>query len=542
MVVKVGKLASRGLIVLLISHFLLIVFTFRDYGMSWDQAPTREYGKSVVRFYWSLGLDTTARTRDPNNVYLYGGLFEILAPAVEPLTHLGWLEARNLTSSLFGLLGIWASFRVGSIAFGPTVGLIGALFLTLTPVYYGHEFINPKDIPFAALYALSLSYVLSLALEFPEFRWSNTVKAGLSIGAALGMRVGGLILFPLLAGSLLASALWNLNELDRRVVLKKLLRAGVIHFGTVVICAWLVMLLFWPFAWKRYWGVPFFGVPDFGAPFVALKEFSKYGWQGTVFFEGQLLKPSELPADYISTLFANSLPEFVLAGWLLGIIPLFLLVHSGRNVLTRTTLCATIIFVAGVGPIASIILSHALLYDNFRHILFTIPPLVTLSAAGVWAFASLFENAIIRLVLIVTYSLGILTTIADMRALHPYEYIYYNRLIAGGLKRANDHFEMEYWGTSFREAALWLKQYYRQPGVSEILYALSPPSVVPEMADYYLQRPAADGVKFRRALKGEMPKVWMVLRRRQQHIEPTWGHIVHTVKREGVPLLEVIEP
>jgi hypothetical protein len=89
---------------------------------------------------------------------------------------------------------------------------------------------------------------------------------------------------------------------------------------------------------------------------------------------------------------------------------------------------------------------------------------------------------------------------------------------------------------------LWLKQYYRQPGVSEILYALSPPSVVPEMADYYLQRPADDGVKFRRALKGEMPKVWMVLRRQQQHIEPTWGHIVHTVKREGVPLLEVIEP
>jgi hypothetical protein len=263
MVVKVGKLASRGLIVLLISHFLLIVFTFRDYGMSWDQASTREYGKSVVRFYSSLGLDTTARTRDPNNTYLYGGLFEILAPAVEPLTHLGWLEVRNLTSSLFGLLGIWASFRVGSIAFGPTVGLIGALFLTLTPVYYGHEFINPKDIPFAALYALSLSYVLSMALEFPEFRWSNTVKAGLSIGAALGMRVGGLILFPLLAGGLLASALWNLNELDRRVVLKKLLRAGVIHFGTVVICTWLVMLLFWPFAWKRHWGVPFFGVPDF---------------------------------------------------------------------------------------------------------------------------------------------------------------------------------------------------------------------------------------------------------------------------------------
>jgi hypothetical protein len=539
---QASKLANQGLVALLICHFLLIVFTFRDYGMSWDQAPTREYGKTVVQFYSSFGRDTTARVRGPNNTYLYGGLFEILAPAVERLTHLGWPEARNLTSALFGLLGIWASFRLGAMAFGPTIGLTAALFLTLTPVYYGHEFINPKDIPFATLYVLSLFYMLSMALEFPELRWSTTIKAGLVIGAALGVRVGGLILFPLLAGSLLASALWNLNRLDRRVLLKKLLTSGVMHFGTVLICAWLVMLLFWPFAWKRHWGVPFFGVPDFGAPFLALREFSKYGWQGTVFFGGQLLKPSELPAHYLFTLFANSLPEFVLAGWILGIIALFPVLYRERNVLTRTALCAIIIFVAGAAPIASIILSHALLYDNFRHVLFTIPPFIVLSAAGVWAFARLFKNEIIRLVLVIAYTLGILTTIADMRALHPYQYIYCNRLVAGGMEQANQQFEMDYWGTSFREAALWLKQYYRPPGVSEILYALSPPSVVPEMADYYLQQPAGDGVKFRRVLEREKPLVCLVLRRQRQFIEFTSGHILHTIKRQGVPLLEIIEP
>jgi hypothetical protein len=537
-----SKLANQGLIVLLICHFLLIVFTFRDYGMSWDQAPTREYGKTVIQFYSSFGRDTTARLRDPSKVYLYGGLFEVLAPAVERVTHLGWLEARNLTSALFGLLGVWASFRLGAIAFGSIVGLTAALFLTLTPVYCGHEFINPKDIPFAALYVLSLSYALSMALDFPELRWSTTLKAGLAIGAALGMRVGGLILFPLLAGSLLAAALWNLNRLDRRFLLRKLLTSGVMHFGTVVVCAWSVMLLFWPFGWKRHWGVPFFGVPDLAAPFIALNEFSKYGWQGTVFFEGQLLKPSELPAHYIFALFANSLPEFVLAGWILGIVALFPVLYRRRNFLTRTTLSTTIIFVAGTAPIASIILSHALLYDNFRHVLFTIPPLVTLSAAGVWAFARLFKNETIRLVLVIAYSLGILTTVADMRALHPYEYIHCNHLVAGGLERANQQIEMDYWGTSFREAALWIKQYYRPPGISDILYALSPPNVVPEMADYYLQQPASDGVKFRRVLEGEKPNVCLALRRQRQFVEFTSGRILHSVKRQGVSLLEIIEP
>jgi hypothetical protein len=539
---QTSKLASGGLIVLLVCDFLLIVFTFRDYGMSWDQAPTRSYGKTVIHFYSTLGQDPTARTRDPNNAYLYGGLFEILSPGVERLTHLGWPEARNLTSALFGLIGIWAAFRLGATAFGPIVGLSAALFLSATPVYYGHAFINPKDIPFAALYALSLSYILGLALEFPELRWSTTIKAGLAIGATLGMRVGGLILFPLLFGSLLAAVVWNLKQLDRRTIGKRLLTCGLVHFGAVLMCAWLVMLFFWPFAWKAHKGIPFFGVPNFRAPFEALKEFSKYGWQGTIFFEGHQLKPSELPAHYLLTLFVNSLPEFVLAGWILGIIALAPVFYRSRRFLTRTSLSAIIIFVAGAAPIAAIIVSHALLYDNFRHVLFTIPPLIVLSAAGVWAFAKVFQNQLIHLVLVIAYIFGILTTIGDMRALHPYEYIYFNRLIAGGMERAKQRFEMDYWGTSFREAALWLKQYYRPPGISEILYSLSPPSIVPEMADYYLQQPANDGVKFQRVLGKEKPHVCLMLPRGRQHLGTPPGHIVHTINRQGVPLLDIVEP
>ncbi|MEY2605681.1 MAG: hypothetical protein QOH31_3497, partial [Verrucomicrobiota bacterium] len=157
-------------------------------------------------------------------------------------------------------------------------------------------------------------------------------------------------------------------------------------------------------------------------------------------------------------------------------------------------------------------------------------------------FARLFKNETIRLVLVIAYSFGILTTVADMRALHPYEYIYCNHLVAGGLERANQQIEMDYWGTSFREAALWIKQYYRPPGVSEILYALSPPNVVPEMADYYLQQPASDGVKFRRILEGENPNVCLALRRQRQFVEFTSGRILHSVKRQGVSLLDIIEP
>src|SRR5207302_3103211 len=97
-------------------QFLLIVSTFRDYGMSWDQPGLHEYGESVVRFYSSLGHDTTAQTHE---LRIYGGFFALSSKAIEVLTHLAWLEARNLTTALFGLLGVWAAFRLGTTAFGP---------------------------------------------------------------------------------------------------------------------------------------------------------------------------------------------------------------------------------------------------------------------------------------------------------------------------------------------------------------------------------------------------------------------------------------
>ena len=45
--------------------------------------------------------------------------------------------------------------------------------------------------------------------------------------------------------------------------------------------------------------------------------------------------------------------------------------------------------------------------------------------------------------------------IIDGLRLHPYEYIYYNRLV-GGVQGAFRRFELDYWGTSYREAAAYL--------------------------------------------------------------------------------------
>ena len=516
--------------ILLIGHFVLIILTFRDYGMCWDQPGLHRYGQAVVRFYTSFGHDTLVRHDD---LKLYGGLFEIATNAVQSQTHLGWLEARTLSGALFGLLGIWTAFRLGALAFGPIVGLTAALFLALTPTYYGHEFINPKDIPFAALYLLSVRYILQISLDFPDLLWSTTFKAGLAIGATLGIRAGGLILFPFLVGGLGLSLLLNIKAKQRGILAWKLLTKGLPHSVAILILAWLIMLLSWPFAWKAHYGIPFFR-----APFVALAEFSNYPWNGTVFFEGNMIRWNELPRTYLITLFANCLPEFILAGWVLGLVALLKLCFLRHKVSNAETLSAIMLLIAGAAPIVVIIVEHAPLYDNFRHVLFALLPLIVLAAAGVWTFLKFFQNETVRLICIVAYTLGMVTTIADMWALHPYEYTYFNRLIAGGMEQANQRFEMEYWGTAFREAAIWLKEYYRPPGVLEIVYDTN---ALREMTHYFMEQAPPEGVKFHHPVDGEKVKVYLLFRRGNQLTEPGFGHIVHTIKREGVPFLDIVE-
>ena len=65
-------------------------------------------------------------------------------------------------------------------------------------------FNNPKDIPFAVGMVWALYYIVRIVPELPRPRWSLVVKLGLACGLALGVRVGGLLLFGYL-GLLLLS-------------------------------------------------------------------------------------------------------------------------------------------------------------------------------------------------------------------------------------------------------------------------------------------------------------------------------------------------
>ena len=99
-------------------------------------------------------------------------------------------------------------------------------------------------------------------------------------------------------------------------------------------------------------------------------------------------------------------------------------------------------------------ISGGTLYDNFRQLFFVLPPLFILAGLALDGLFTRFNRNWLNGLVITLFALpGIYACLQ----LHPYEYIYYNSLV-GGVKGAFRHYELDYWATSYKEAAEYLNE------------------------------------------------------------------------------------
>jgi len=85
-------------------------------------------------------------------------------------------------------------------------------------------------------------------------------------------------------------------------------------------------------------------------------------------------------------------------------------------------------------PLAALIVSRSPLYDNFRQVIFILPPVFFVCGLGLdWLFQRIRAPVVCGVIVAALALPGILAGIQ----LHPYEYIYYNSFI-GGERGAQD--------------------------------------------------------------------------------------------------------
>lgn len=418
--------------------------TFRDYGLGWDDYTHSQYGALLVSLYQSNFADQRALSFV--NLYMYGGGFDILATLAAKILPFGLFETRRLLGAAVGLVGLFATWRLGRRLGGPLTGLLAIALLATCPLYYGHMFINAKDGPFAAVMAIALLGLVRAFQEYPRATPATIALCGAGVGLAIGARVlgGFAVANALLPLPLIAAVRWR--AIGAKPALSEC-GAFLVPLLPAAILAYLVMGLVWP------WSVlsPL-------NPFRAVEYFSNFfekPWREL--FDGQLIPVIDMPRSYVPTLFAVQVPELLLALGLCGTAgAIFAIVRNADRSTAgagrRAALLATVLAV--VLPVLVTVVTRPAMYNGIRHFVFVLPPFAALAGLACALIAERlrrygkFAAGAGILVLVA----GTASPIIDMTRLHPYEYTDYNHL-AGGVPHARQNYMLDYWGLSLTQAS-----------------------------------------------------------------------------------------
>jgi len=467
------KLLYFGLILLAIVFTLL---TFRDYGVTWDEDVHNWYGNFVLDYYLSDFAERDAlHWRD---LYNYGAIFDTIAAAANRISPIGIYETRHLLNALVGVLGLAGCYKLGDALGGARVGWFAALFIFLTPNYYGQMFNNPKDIPFAVGTVWAVYYMVRIALVLPRPPFKLVIKLGVVVGMTMAVRVGGLILLFYIGLLLALDGLWRAIAAGRVFTLIQSAWTGFWRILLpVVVIAYLIMLLFWP------WGQ----VDPVRNPLRALAFFSHQTFPFSTLFAGRFVPAYDLPWTYLPAYIALALPELVLVLLLCAPVLAGASVLRSQGAARRESVVAN--FIVGFGivfPIAFAIMIKAVLFDGMRHFIFVLPLIAVVAAVVAdWAATRLLNLPCRRPIYgaLIVYGIG---HVAILVMLHPDQYVYYNSFV-GGIEGAQRKFKLDYWANSYAEAVRGLEKYlYSAYGPDfeerEFTVAVCGP---PVSADYY---------------------------------------------------------
>jgi hypothetical protein len=435
---------------------VLVLLTYRNYGVTWDEDMQRWYGELVLTYYlWLVGAahaphwELLYRYAD---MYNYGALFDLVAATFNRFSPLGVFETRHLLNGLVGILGLVGVWKLGRHLAGPRAGFIAAVFLALIPNWYGQMFNNPKDIPFAVGCIWATYYLVRIVPFLPRPPWRLLVKLGVATGLAMAVRVGGLLVVCYLGLMLALFGVWRAVAARRFSLLIGIGWTSLWRvFLPVAAIAYALMLVFWPWAQSD----------PIHRPLQALAVFSKEIFWAKVLFDGQLIAANNLPWDYLPVFIGLALPELILALLLAApVVALLRFKERGEwrceRVLPIFMIAFTIVF-----PVGYAIADKAVLFNGMRHFIFVLPPIAV-------AAALVAELALRRLVLFeyrwaVYGALGLygLAHISIMVMLHPDQYVYYNGFV-GGVAGAENRFRLDYWANSFAEAVRDLEDHLRK--------------------------------------------------------------------------------
>lgn len=467
---KHAGLRWQGLFTLLaIALVFLMPIMSRQAGISGDEITQYEYSRLTANYYQDLiGLDiepvdslalkgqkmktlaskasedpaALATLEDPEKLmHLYGSSFDTFSTLIIRLLGTDDIyETRHMLNSLFGwLCMLFAALIVRRLSGSWAYAFLALLLLFFTPRLLGESFNNPKDVPFAAGYTMALYYMLRAFPVRGPRRISHAVGLILGIALAISIRVGGIILLPMVvmyAGLQFISAIgWKSFIGFKWTGFVSLLRYVVL----IALGGYLLGVVAWPYGLQS----------PLENPLAALSAFSNYSGSLRQLFEGKMYDSDLLPSHYLSKYILITTPIVSLIGALLFVGLLAMKPRKLNNALF-------LLFFAAVFPVLYIYIQKSNVYGGLRHVLFVIPALTVVGVMG-WKMLEDLLAPKGKMALAAPVAMGGLTFLPALFTLqnHPLQYVYFNEL-TGGVKGAYGKYEMDYYLASLKQSSEWL--------------------------------------------------------------------------------------
>lgn len=446
----------RGVVCAFFSLLLCVgLWLYKDYGISADEPNNHLNGLVQIKYVAQLIapalVERQASASQIPNIRAFadadhGPAFEIpLALLSLVFTHgdaraFYWL--RHLCTFLLFVAGTYALYRLVTWRLQSwRWGLLAATLLILSPRFFGEAFYNGKDIVFLALFTISVFSLLHLALR-PNV--PRTLLHAFSTACAVDVRVHG-VLLVLLSLLLLVGAV-GLNGRFWRI-------AGLYVGAT---CG--LVVLGWPYLWAH----------SSTELWQAAARASHYPWQGAVLYLGHVYRlPAErLPWHYVVGWIAVTTPIFYTVAALAGVgLNIYTLLNRRAFSLQRYFDLVVLLWL--IGPLGFVIVRHSSVYNGWRHLYFVYPAFLLLATRTiyvVWAAARGQSNfRLLARLCLLTGALEAGHTLWYLITAHPFQYTYFSFLPP---QKAEQLFEIDYWGLSYRQGLQWIVDHDPSPQIT----------------------------------------------------------------------------
>lgn len=417
--------------------FLLMTIMSFWYGISGDEVELNTFGKIVLKYYTSFGIDMRAisppKDLDRDGVLqYYGGFFDLVAVLMNKISPLKEYTTRHILNAWAGFLAIFFAAKICVRIGGERMAVICVWLMFLAPFFLGHAMNNPKDIPFATAYIGAIYFFIRFYERLPNVKWTDFIAPIVAIAITIDIRVAGILVIPYMFVWLAGDYLLHK---ERRKEMKK----SVIALVIISVLGYLGASIFWPYALQN----PIMN------PLTALSELSNFKMGLAQLYQGERVISFDLPASYLVNNFFITNAYILLAGLLIS--PIFIL-GSLKN--KREFALVVFILFTGVFPLAYIIYKHSNVYHAWRHVLFIFPSLAIVAAYGLNGVLKWVGPGVMKYVVIGVIALGLAEPAYFIVRTFPNTITYYN-ILAGGTKEAYYNYEMDYYYNSLKEATDW---------------------------------------------------------------------------------------